>query len=231
MASKTALITGASSGIGRATAEALARQGWQVTGVARRFESPAEGLHQVFELDLSELGGLSSSLKELQIEAPQTLVLNAGMGLFGGLEQMSEQQIRQTMDLNVVSNLLLLRYFLPKMKKLEQADIVLLGSEAALAGAKQGAVYCASKFAVRGLAQSLRADCAQAGIRVMLVNPGPTDTAFFDDLHFEPQENDACVLHAEDVASAIVAALNAPRHVVHDEINLQPLHRAFQSKK
>ena len=95
----------------------------------------------------------------------------------------------------------------------------------------EGAAYCTSKFAVRGLAQSLRADCASANVRVMLINPGPTATNFFDDLHFEPKPQAGHRLDSSDVAGVIVNALSAPRHVVQEEINVQPIVRAFQTKK
>ena len=61
-----------------------------------------------------------------------------------------------------------------------------MGSEAALAGTAQGSLYCAAKFALRGLAQALRAECARAGIRVTLVNPGMVQSPFFDELDFRP---------------------------------------------
>ena len=227
---KEVIITGASSGIGEATAVGLANAGWEVTGIARQFGANHKDKMKAVSLDLSEIDTLSQALKELELPAPHSLVLNAGAGLLGGLEQLSETQIKRTLDLNLVSPILLIKHFLPKMKLNSGGDIVLVGSEAALAGAKQGAVYCASKFALRGLAQSLRADCAKAGIRVILVNPGPTATDFFDDLHFEPKAGENNVLQAADVASVIVNALSSPAHVVHEEINVQPMTRSFQTK-
>ena len=227
---KNVIVTGASSGIGEATAVGLANAGWEVTGIARQFGANHKGKMRGVSLDLSDIDTLSQALKELDLPTPHSLVLNAGVGLFGGLEQLSETHIRRTLDLNLVSPILLIKHFLPKMKLNSGGDIVLVGSEAALAGAKQGAVYCASKFALRGFAQSLRADCAKAGIRVILVNPGPTATDFFDDLHFEPKAGENNVLQAEDVASVIVNALSSPGNVVHEEINVQPMTRSFQTK-
>jgi len=149
---------------------------------------------------------LADSLSQFT-QPPSVLVLNAGYGQFGGVEQFSHKQIRRLVDTNLVSTLFLVKHFLPRMKQNGGGDIVLMGSESSLNGAKAGAVYCATKFAIRGLAQSLRADCSTANIRVILVNPGPVESSFFDELNFEPQEGDEFVIPTESVAKAIVSAL------------------------
>ena len=234
--SKTALVTGASSGIGLAVAGKLLDQGYSVTGLARDF-SKVESNEKVEKMsqqrvDLSDLNQLPNILKKESLDcAFDVLVLNAGYGRFGGVEQFSHQQIQHMVDTNLVSNLFLIKHFLPKLKKQGWGDIVIIGSESALQGARQGAVYCATKFALRGLAQSLRHDCSISGIRVMLVNPGPVETDFFNDLNFAPQEGSDFVIDPVNVADIIFTALSQPRHVVADEINIQPIKRSFQKKK
>ena len=227
---KNALITGASSGIGLATAKALISQSWQVTGVARSFaETDCAGLTAA-EVDLSNLEKLPGILSENAALAQQfdLLVLNAGYGRFGGIEQFSYAQIRHLIDTNLVSNLFLLKNYLPELKRSGGKDIVLIGSESALSGGKQGAIYSASKFAIRGLAQSLRADCAAADIRVILVNPGPVDSDFFTDLHFRPVAGEQYSISPSAIAQAIVSALDQPRTTVVEEINIQPIKKAFE---
>lgn len=229
---KKALITGASSGIGLAVARQMQKSGWAVTGLARNFTKvPQDLMHQV-SIDLAALDELPQQLSQHEHLQEQfdCLILNAGYGRFGGIEQFSHQQIRQLIDTNLVSNLFLLKHFLPEFKRSGGKDIVLIGSESALTGAKQGAVYCASKFAIRGLAQSLRADCSHADVRVILVNPGAVDTEFFDDLHFTPQEGEDYALEADVVAQNIVNAVSQPRNTVLEEINLQPIKRAFTKR-
>lgn len=224
------LITGASSGIGLACAERLLTLGCVVTGLARDFSKTTTSSLNGIEIDLSKLDELPSHLTRLDI-APGVLILAAGYGQFGGLEQFSYAQIQRMVEVNLLANLFLVKHFLPVLKQQGGGDIVLLGSEAGLSGAKQGAVYCATKFAQRGLAQSLRADLSGSNIRVMLINPGAVDTPFFDALHFCPQQGEEYALSESSVVDAIIAALSQPRNSVIEEINIQPLKRAFTKKK
>ena len=103
-----------------------------------------------------------------------------------------------------------------------------MGSEAALAGTAQGSLYCAAKFALRGLAQALRAECARAGIRVTLVNPGMVQSPFFDELDFRPGPASDNYILPEDVAEVIVQALTARDGTVLDEINLSPQKKVIE---
>ena len=227
---KRALITGASSGIGLATAKLLMQSDVEVTGVARSFDSArTSGLRQCV-VDLGNLPELSEALQKDEVfnSDYDFLMLNAGYGRFGGLENFSQQQIQHLINTNLISNLFLLKHFLPRFKKQGGQDIVIVGSESALQGAKQGAAYCATKFALRGLAQSLRADCSNSDIRVVLVNPGPVNSDFFDELKFRPEAGDDYSIEPSDVAKTIIQALQQPRTTVVEEINLQPMKRAFK---
>lgn len=226
---KKALVTGASSGIGLAITRQLLEEGYAVDGIARDFANTNCEDMNMHQLDLSNIDVLPDRLVDFNDDV-DVLVLAAGIGRFGGLEQFSHQQIREVIDTNLVSYLYLLKHFLPLMKRRGLGDIVIVGSESALQGARAGAVYCASKFAVRGLAQSVRADCSNSGVRVMLVNPGPVNSDFFDDLDFAPLDSKEFVIEPEDVASAVCHALTQPRNVVLEELNLQPMKRSFRKK-
>lgn len=230
LVSPSSLITGASSGIGQACASALLAHDVGVTGVARGFaNTQSEADFSQLECDLSDLDELPKRLRAFPASIG-ALILNAGFGQFGGLEQFSHQQIQRLVNTNFTSNLFLIKHYLPLMKREGGGDIVIIGSESALAGARAGSVYCATKFAMRGLAQSLRADTSNSNIRVHLLNPGPVDSNFFDKLNFAPAEGQEFVLNPEDVAAAVIHLLQQPRHVVSDEINLQPMKRSFRKK-
>ena len=226
------LVTGASSGIGRAVCEKLLADGHSAIGIARDFgKFPcADRCFEPHAIDLADLDQLPEHLQTLDAAYPalDALVLNAGVGRFGTLEQFSYSQIRALIDLNFTSHVFVARAFLPTLKKAGRGHLVFMGSEAALAGTAQGSLYCAAKFALRGLAQALRAECARAGIRVTLVNPGMVQSPFFDELDFRPgPESDNYIL-PEDVAEVIVQALTARDGTVLDEINLSPQKKVIE---
>lgn len=227
---KQALITGATSGIGYALAERATAQGYTVIGLGRDFSRRPNSCHQTFVLDQADLHAVESfcAQQRAYLQALDLLVLNAGYGQFGSIEQFSSSQIQRLITTNLTSNLVLLSKLIPHMKARGRGDVVIIGSESSQQGAKQGSVYCASKFGLRGLAQSLRAECASSGIRVILVNPGPVRTPFFTDLAFAPADGDEFALNADDVADSVFAALALPATTVVDEINLQPLKRVFE---
>jgi 3-hydroxy acid dehydrogenase/malonic semialdehyde reductase len=110
----------------------------------------------------------------------------------------------------------------PHLKGKRQGDLIFMGSESALSGARQGSLYCAAKFALRGLSQSLRAECGRRGVRVSLINPGMVRTPFFDQLNFRPGVGAEHAIEPDDVAQAVSMVLTARQGTVIDEINLSP---------
>ncbi len=221
------LVLGASRGIGRAICARLLEDGYRVIGVARGMgQAPLD--HPGFTpytLDLGDMTTLPEGLKKLQRAQPgiEQLICCAGRGHFGSLEEFSYQQIRSLMDLNFLSHTWAAKTFLPSMKRRNRGQLVFIGSEAALAGKKKGAVYCASKFALRGLSQALREECAGSGIGVTLINPGMVRTGFFDGLSIAPGEQDTQAILPEEVAAAVAWVLAGRAGTVIDEINLSPL--------
>ena len=226
------LVTGASSGIGRAVCERLLADGHRAIGIARDFgKFPCDDCRfKSHTIDLADLDQLPAHLQNLVATYPalDALVLNAGVGRFGTLEQFSYDQIRGLIDLNLTSHVFVARAFLPALKKAGRGHLVFMGSEAALTGTAQGSLYCAAKFALRGLAQALRTECARAGVRVTLVNPGMVQSPFFDALDFRPGPEPDNYILPEDVAAVIVQALTARDGTVLDEINLSPQKKVIE---
>jgi len=223
---RTIVVTGASSGIGRAIALLLLEQGYQVVGIARDFSKAPyikENLTPV-SADLSDLERLPALLDKLVREYTTVdgVICCAGSGRFGSLEEFSYDQIRCLLEINLTSQIYLVRALLPGMKQRGRGDIIFMGSEAARAGGKRGAVYSAAKFGLRGLAQSLREECASNGVRVSIINPGMVKTAFFDNLDFRHGEEPDNYIQPEDVARAALTILEAREGTVFDEINLSP---------
>ncbi|MGZ8190228.1 MAG: SDR family oxidoreductase [Methylococcaceae bacterium] len=232
---RTILVTGASSGIGRAIARNLLQQGHLVLGVSRdcsKFTRKMANFTEI-QLDLSELKQLPQKLGELVKAFPDidAVVFAAGMGQFGSVEEFSYPQIEALMTINFTSQVFLTRALLPSLKRKDSSDLIFIGSEAALKGSRKGAVYCASKFAVRGFTQALREECSKSNVRVCLINPGMVKTAFFDKLSFEPGDDESNAILPEDVAEAVSYILNSRAQIVIDEINLNPLNKVVKFKK
>ena len=122
------------------------------------------------------------------------------------------------------------RAFITLLKKQSHGNLIFMGSEASLSGGRQGSLYCAAKFGLRGFAQSLRQECAPAGVHVGIVNPGMVRSEFFDALDFEPGVDDANALGVDDVIGAILLMLNARANAVIEEINLSPLKSVVKKK-
>ncbi|MDD5323667.1 MAG: SDR family NAD(P)-dependent oxidoreductase, partial [Methylococcales bacterium] len=204
---RTVLVTGASSGIGRAVARNLLQQGHHVIGVSRdcrKFTRQLNGFSPV-QLNLGRLNGLPEKIRELEQTFPEidAVVFSAGRGQFGSVEEFSYAQIEALMTINFTSQVFLTRALLPALKRKANSDLIFIGSEAALKGSRKGAVYCASKFALRGFTQALREECSKSNVRVCLINPGMVKTAFFENLTFEPGDDESNTILPEDVADAV----------------------------
>jgi 3-hydroxy acid dehydrogenase/malonic semialdehyde reductase len=232
---RTVLVTGASSGIGRAIARNLLLQGHRVIGVSRdlsKFVQEREGFTPV-QMDLSRLTELPEQAQQFLKQFPEldAVVFSAGLGQFGSLEEFSYAQIEYLMTVNFTSQVFLTRALLPMLKRKSRSDLIYIGSEAALKGARKGSIYCASKFALRGFTQALREESAKSGMRICLINPGMVKTEFFERLSFEPGDDETNFVLPGDVAEAVSYVLDSRSRITIDEINLSPLNKVVKFKK
>ncbi|HEX4924409.1 MAG TPA: SDR family NAD(P)-dependent oxidoreductase, partial [Bdellovibrionales bacterium] len=184
---KKALITGATAGIGRATAEKLARAGVHVVAVGRRADRLAElsrelaatGLFDTLALDVSDRAACERAFREHSrlFEGLDILVNNAGLAKGLDLVQDADPAHWDEMiDVNIKGLLYLTRLVLPGMLKQGRGHIVNVGSVAGRWVYPRGAVYCATKFAVRALSEELRFDLLGTPIRVTNIEPGMVET-------------------------------------------------------
>lgn len=148
------------------------------------------------------------------------LVANAGLGIFKRVIEMTEQEFDEQIDTNLKGVFLSVKAVLTDMIANEFGDIIIMASLAGKNSFATGSVYSASKFAVRGFAHALMLEVRDQNIRVITICPGSVDTSFFEPTQLNPEREK--FLHAEDVASCVVAALLAPRRAMISEIDIRP---------
>ena len=182
--SRVALVTGTSSGIGQATALGLAARGWLV-GATLRDERGSEPLLQegcdLLTCDVTRPEQCQRAVDSLikrhgRLDA---LVANAGVGLFGCFEDLDDDQIRAVFDVNLFGVMNCARAALPALRE-SRGRLVIVSSVAGRRAAPGSSAYNASKFAVEGWAEALAYEVEPFGVTVVLVEPGPTQSAFFD---------------------------------------------------
>jgi len=188
---KSVLVTGASSGIGAATAQALAAAGWRVFGTSRRgadgVREPIPGVTWL-RLDVRDEASVRACVAEAEAgagaEGLDALVCNAGFGIFGSIEETPLDAARDQFETNFFGVLACLRAVLPAFRARGRGRIVLVGSLSGRAPIPFQAHYSASKAAIDALAQALRMELASLGVGVSLVEPGDIKTAFNDATDF-----------------------------------------------
>jgi len=178
---RVALITGASSGIGEATALELAARGFTVYGVARRIDRmaglTAHGVH-VFEMDVTDDASMTSGVERILREEGRidVLVNNAGYGSYGALEDVPIEEARRQFEVNVFGLARLTQLVLPHLRAQRSGRIINVSSIGGKFYEPLGAWYHATKFAVEGFSDSLRLELAPFGIQVVIIEPGPIVT-------------------------------------------------------
>jgi len=183
MEKKTILITGASTGLGKATAKLFLSKGWNVIATMRNPDKETElnGLPNVvlLPLDVTKTMQIHAMVQKALGLGPVDVVFNnAGYGLVGAVESHSEQQIRAQFDTNFFGTLEVIRAFIPYFKKQQKGLFINTTSLCGLVSNPQSAVYNASKWALQGLAESMFYDLAQFGIGIKNVAPGGIKTEF-----------------------------------------------------
>ncbi|HEV3137779.1 MAG TPA: SDR family NAD(P)-dependent oxidoreductase [Pirellulales bacterium] len=184
------ILTGASSGIGRALVVELVRRGARLVIVARRRErldelagslADASGRVEVLagDVTLSEVRQAAVDLATSAFGGLDLLINNAGGGAMGRFAEASAERLRQVMELNFFAPAELIRAALPLLKAGRKPMVVNVGSILGHRGIPGCAEYCASKFALQGLSESLRAEFARLGIDLLVVSPARTQTEFF----------------------------------------------------
>jgi len=247
---RLALITGASAGIGAATAELLAALGCRVIITGRRQDrleslknqilskltnsSPSTELVTTLAFDVRDAQACESAFQRLGEKKNQIDILINNAGLAKGVELVQNAQPQdwaQMIDTNISGLLQITRLVLPAMVQRGTGDVVNLGSVAGRWTYQGGAVYCATKAAVRALTEGMRLDLAGTGIRVTNIAPGMVETEFSEVRLGNSQAakdvyKDMTPLSPHDIAECIVWSLSRPRHINVQEMLVFPTDQA-----
>ena len=244
MKGRTVLVTGASAGIGAACARAFAGAGARLILCARRvgrLEELAEKLRGgetdvlLLELDVRDAAAVAERIGALPAEWADVDVLVNNAGLGRGLDKLwqgSPADWDEMVDTNVKGLLYVTRALLPRMVERRAGHVINLGSVAGHEVYPGGAVYCATKHAVKAITQGLRMDVLGTGIRVSTVDPGMVETEF-SVVRFHGDEDRAknvyrgmTALTADDIADTVLWVASRPPHVCIDEIIIKPTDQA-----
>lgn len=223
-----AIVTGASSGIGRETALELARNGADVAVVARREDRLRQLVEQITVMgrkvepivgDITDPKTRQRALDTVRDKfgGLDILMNNAGVGAMGLFADADPERVRRVMEVNFFALVEMTRSALPLLKQGNRPIIVNTSSILGHRGVPYSSEYSASKFAVQGFSESIRAEFAPMGIDVLVVSPGTTETEFFDrviERTAEPKWPEHKPISPARVAVAIVRAIRAGKHEI-----------------
>ncbi|BFH61381.1 3-ketoacyl-ACP reductase [Paenibacillus azoreducens] len=221
---KTAIITGAGKGIGRAIATALAKEGVNLGLMARTasdLEALKESLSKEYGVSVymatadvssrSEVEAAVSKLKE-ELGRIDILINNAGIATFGTVAEMNPEEWERIIQVNLLGTYYVSRAVLPAMLDQNSGDIINISSTAGEKGFATGSAYCASKFGIMGLTESLLQEVRKKNIRVVALTPSTVNTDLARTNNLSIGEEDR-MMQPEDVAELTLAALKLPARV------------------
>ena len=223
---ETAVITGASSGVGKSLAIQLSDAGYKVVLAARsenKLNAIAEEIQTkggnclVVPTDVSQ----PEQINNLKIEALEygdvfVVINNAGLGKFCKIEDVTLEDWNRQLDVNLRASFLVSQAFIPGMKQREKGMLVFMNSVAGKKGYPYSAAYVASKFGMRGLADSMREELRENNIKVISIHPGAVDTPFWDKtgVNFPREE----MLDTSTLAQSIMHAIQSPGNFTVEEL-------------
>ena len=199
---KVALITGSSSGIGKAIYDILSKNGYRAYGISRK--------NGDIICDLKDLKSLHVEIKELLKNIDIDLLINcAGVGVFEPHEELSLQKIEELIDINLKAPVILTNLCLRSLKK-TKGHIINISSIEATKHSKFSALYTATKSGLRDFSLSLFEELRKSGVRVTSINPDITKTSFFDNLNFKPGDDKQSYIDPKDLAKEVLNIINSP---------------------
>ena len=225
----TAIVTGASSGLGAHLSRALITKGVTVFGLARSVDKLNEihrqlgdAFHPV-EMDITEQEAVDAWIEETFEEAsfPDILVNNAGLGIFGPVDKLDPDDWHKMINTNLNGVYYITRQVVPLMKaKKSSSHIINISSIAGLLGNENLSGYNATKFALRGFGEALFKELRYDNIKVSTLFPGSIATSFFERVDMETHEN---MMNADEVSEVIINLLQTSDNFLINEMTMRPL--------
>ena len=231
MNKKVAIVTGASSGIGKYISIELSNKGYVVVLISRnidKLKSVKEIINSagndcmVIQSDISKETSIENIFKKIKsFNSIDILINNAGLGIFNKIENVTYSDWDMQLNTNLKGPFMMTKYIIPYMKKNNNGKIVFINSVAGIKAYPYSSAYVASKFGLRGFTSSIREELRQDNIKVISIHPGAIDTPFWDDIKGDfPREK---MLSSKDISKSIVNAILSPNNLVHEEIVIRAI--------
>lgn len=226
---KTAILTGASSGLGVAIAHALIQKGSRVYGLARNMDALTqlrEELGSEFipvRMDISDQEAVTNWVdKTFDLQnIPDVLINNAGIGSFCKIDELSSEDWIRMVNVNLNGLYFITSRVAALMKQKEgSCHILNIGSILGTLGRSEGAAYCTTKFGVSGFSEALFKELRFFDIKVSIINPGSIDTGFFKSSGIDAHAN---MLQPKDLANTVIHVLETPDNMLINELTVRPL--------
>jgi NAD(P)-dependent dehydrogenase (short-subunit alcohol dehydrogenase family) len=227
LAGKVAVVTGASRGIGRVTADRLEEAGAKVACLARSLSDGSTDTRCDVRCDVTREADVHRAVEQVlaAFGPPHIVINNAGAFLLKSLVQTTREEFAEQVDVNLLGPFLVLREFLPHLPRDGTAHLVTIGSVVDHCPYPDNAAYGASKYGVRGLHEVMSEELRGSGIRSTLISPGATDTKLWDALDPDARgdvPNRKEMLLPTDVADVVLFAVSRPAHVNVEWIRVLP---------
>lgn len=226
-----AIVTGASSGIGKAVSEMLIHNGYEVYGIGRNFKKKSESdqFHPI-TCDLLNSAEMEKVLQDIPADSLDLLINNAGCAYYGLHENIKKDRIQEMVRLNVEVPMVLCQKYLKVLRE-NHGTVINIASVSGMHEAAHGACYGATKAAMIAFSKSLFAEERKHGMKVTCIIPDMTNTNLYRNADFEADTAEGCCLEAEDIAS-VVKDVICHKNFVTSEIVVQPqFHRIHKKIK
>ena len=227
---KKAIVTGASSGIGKAISKKLVDMGYFVYGIGRHFDEPeAENYHQI-TLDICNTASLTKTIKDINKSHDiQLLINNAGVGYYGLHEELSPDKLSEMVRTNLEAPMIISALLLRDLKK-NRGTIINISSVTAEKTNPHGCAYGATKAGLTSFSHSLFDEARKYGLRVVNIEPDMTNTNLYRKASFCADEDMSAHIEPEEVAHAVEFALSSREGLVVSDITLKPQFHRLSKK-